>query len=286
LVAVILIILIVIARYSLLKNKEIAQSQLIYTFSSTVDPTTGELKPFLQADGQTPQLSCPAGTKINIIGAFADIFDPYGTCKVNHTGDSKVSPLLRFQCDPTQTGGYCSGTDTSTCPDGGAGAYQCTSQGECQLAPLNVTAGSAAPVGSTQIGSGWYTVDRNICGYNISEYSGTLPPFPSPACGPLSECAVRDASANLAAVCDGLNACMPSIRSFGDFPCMGIKPRACLLAGGDGTPRWIGGSNRSDYCSLPYMGGKNNQTQPGGATSTITTPNLGYTYHGIFTCIP
>jgi hypothetical protein len=275
---VIVVVMVVFHVMTIRKNYTIASQQAMFPFSSTVDPVTGQLKDFTRPDG-TPQIRCPAGSVVNVIGAFADVFDPYQTCRGTLTSPG-VSPLLRFQCDPSVSGGTCSGSDVSTCPS--TGNYSCQN-GKCKL--QQTSAGNTyfrdpkSPTGSTL-----YLVDRDECGYlpgvGDSQSPVTALPFPNSTCSS-DECATRDASANLAHLCDGKQSCLPTLISFGDLPCLGSPPQPCLTSSG----AWVGGQRPSSgyYCALPYASAG---AASGGASSDPQTYNIGYTYHGLYTCVP
>lgn len=89
-------------------------------------PLTGdEEDPKLVNRDGSPQIACPVGTKINIVGAYYDVYDPYLQCS--------AEPAVQVQndCKTNTTGGICAGTATIDgvpgvnvmCgPDGGRGA--------------------------------------------------------------------------------------------------------------------------------------------------------------------
>ena len=268
------------------KNRDIAQSSVMIPFSATIDPTTGQPGSFVTASG-APQLSCPAGSKINIIGAFFDVYDPYNECVVSET---QVSPLLTYTCDPSaESQAQCS--SSVDCWDGaGTNPYTCNSSGKCQLI-TNFPATVACPTGMAAIpygsSGGYYCANPDVC---LPNNDGSVN-LPNATCTPLNttdQCANRDASVGVAAKCNGREVCSDlSMSDFGDYPCPGLAPQQCISSfNSDGTPNWVGG--RIGYCGLPYAPGFNGGVPAGSSTSNASpaNANLGYTMHGIYTCIP
>ena len=111
---VVLIILVVMTASKRTTNVESQQNNIIYPFSARLMPSNyfyhteknptnvgvGE-KPedglFLVGmvggnSADVPQIQCPAGTKINIIGAFVEVDDPYGTCR------NTPNPTMTLSC--------------------------------------------------------------------------------------------------------------------------------------------------------------------------------------------
>ena len=308
-IAVILILLVATAVLVVLtirsneENFKMAQQQRLTPFSANIDPTTGNAKPFNDVNGN-PQISCPAGSTVNIVAAFYNIFDPYNECSLQ---ESQASPLLTYICDPTkQSSGACS--STSQCPyfvngvDDGLLPFYCNS-GHCQL--QNLPEGSACPPGLTlteiPTGSGQYfCVDPNLCGYNIDLVNnGGSAVLPNPYCTPSntqSMCAMRDASASVAAKCNGRQSC-PDLTAtdFGDQPCTGLTvPSTGCFSFGESGISWLQGGGtdlRTGYCGLPFVPGYQGgpPALPGGGTGGTPDPanaNLGYVMHGIYTCVP
>lgn len=272
--------------WSARKNRELLQSSVIIPFQATVDPTTGLAGSFVQADG-TPQLQCPPGTQINIIGAFFDIYDPYNECVVS---ESQVSPLLTYTCDPSQESqAQCS--SSVDCWDGsGTNPYTCNSSGKCQLI-TNFPSTVTCPPGLAPIpfgtSGGYYCANPDVC---LPNNDGSVA-LPNDTCTPLNvtnQCANRDASASVAAKCNGRSTCSDlSMTDFGEYPCPGLAPTTCISSfNSDGSPNWVSG--RIGYCGLPFVPGSNGAVPPGSATSITSLPNanIGYTMHGIYTCVP
>jgi hypothetical protein len=270
------------------KNQSLAISQTLLPFSSTIDPTTGSLKPLVNASGN-PQISCPDGFSVNIVGAFFDIYDPFGECT------SSPSPMISSLCNPSVSYGSCQ-TDAD-CPyfssSSGPNAMSCVpgtgGTNVCSLVPQTPSTTCPSPLNLTQIGSNYYCIPTDVCG----------PGVPNPTCSassPLAStnrCAARDASATIAKVCDGQQSCLPTLANFGDMPCLGLPSpstaASACISGYDsfGNPQWTS-TPRQGYCSLPYLPGWSGGP-PVGSTSGTPSPassNLGYTVHGIYSCIP
>lgn len=140
-----------------------------------------------------------------------------------------------------------------------------------------------------------YCVDIDICGSDIEGNVNGVG-VPNPVCSPVTstaQCAMRDASATVAAKCDGRQACKDlSMEDFGDFPCSFPPPSSSCITGYDanGIPNWVVDNKglRADYCGLPYIPGYAGGVPANSSTNNSDSPNsnLGYTMHGIYTCIP
>ena len=81
------------------KNGTGYATTILYPFSTAYSPVDPSTPPTIRraSDGQ-PQIQCPAGMSINIVGATFDIADPYGEC-----ANTPPSPLFSTMCksDPT-----------------------------------------------------------------------------------------------------------------------------------------------------------------------------------------
>lgn len=304
-------------------NKKIAQRQQFMPFGSVIDPTTGAPThptngtaetPFTTNDENgnlIPQIRCPVGTKINILGAFFDIFDPYNECS---TSVDQVNPYFGFLCVPGFSGKNQDGTAVAACNDdsdcvkyGARGQYGCGTNGTCVLKPLS--SGQQCPVwngpnGKVQLKSiagsdgKSYCVDPNMCGSNITLAKGATG-VPNPYCNPktgAARCAMRDASATVAAKCNGRRTCENlTVADFGEYPCAGVAPVQCIIGtNGDGSPKWYTPTGQSGdgtvrqpgYCSLPFIQGYKGGLPEYGTTSPDPANyNHGYTMHGLYSCV-
>lgn len=284
-------------------NIIMASQQKFFPFRAAFDPQTGQLAGtgFSTVSGE-PQITCPAGSSINIVGAFYDVFDPYGettqgacpgpTCGVN--------TALLSVCNPNVSNGVSCTTD-SDC-NGGLDpsmqdAYVCGAGNKCYLNTNATHCPLAINGGTPKFGM---CIDPAVCGYDISGFSVTDIPLPNPTYNnAANRCAARDISALVAAQCDGLMTCPNlSTSGLGDYPCPGIgaPPTNGVINGFNpetGQPNWIG-NTRTDtgYNGLPYIPGypggppgtPNNNTS--GLSSVPQNANLGYVIHGVYTCVP
>lgn len=256
-----------------------------------------------------PQIQCPAGTKINIIGAYIEVDDPYGQCSV--TPDSTLQATCGSGIDLT-TAASCSADS-----DCGVGTICDSSSGVCVPKPCSKNSDCVRVVNGTYpvltkacsetLGKNC-SVGRN-CGDGMKCVGGKCEVDPGSGacmacvdgfcasmptcnfvenglnkiCSPMynsgAKCRPRDASAYLAKYCDGKQTCLGPRDTwlpnqpggpFGPLPC---KIRA---SSGDGN-----------YASLPVTTGWGGNNAPANAKSKVNaTFNQGYTVHGIYTCIP
>lgn len=265
---IILIILVVglggLNYFLVTKNNEAAVQQTLKPFSARIDPTTGNIS----KGGFSGQLSCPAGTSIQIVSAFYDIDDPYAVCS---SDISNVNPLVAFMCNPNVTGpGTCS--KDSDCPSG----TSCQS-GKCKLKIYQSNEKCPTPTTKYPIpnSSTFYCMNSNVCGAGV----------PNPICQPkgTGSCAIRDASASVAQKCDGRGDCDDlSVKDFGKTPCSFAATPCFSKVTSDG-PQWI--TDRTGYCGLPYGPGWSGGAPDYGSNNDAGSGNLGYTMHGIYNCI-
>lgn len=254
-----------------------------------------------------PQIQCPVGSKINIVGAFLDINDPYGEC--SNTPNS----TLKLSCgdgSDTSTAPSCTDGDDSTCPPGmtcysaKCVPLQCSSSTDCtgggvipecpstigSTCSSNTDCGSGAVCtqGTCQVDPGAGPCTRCDPGTNTCvnlptcfNVEGGLNNYCSPTKGDKNLCRPRDASAWLASVCDGQQECisksgenwLPNQQggAFGPLPCH-ISAKS-----GDDT-----------YSNLPIIQGWGGGAPQASSTGAAAPSNFnqGYKVHGIYTCIP
>lgn len=257
------------------KNYQYSVGQRLIPFTAAVDPTTGQSSAFTDAEGN-PQIICPSGTVVNIVGAFYDISDPYGECT------STPAPLIGSWCDPSVPSTQACQTDDDC---GSGGIMKCGSSGFCQLAPFS----GSCPEGyrSLTSGSNNYCVPDDLCG----------PGIPNPVCSASigsNQCATRDATDSVGEKCNGRPECSDlSISDFGPSPCPSLAPTTCISGyQSDGSPIWTvqRGPDFRGYCGLPYLPGWAGGPPSGSTTTGPNTINpstsLGYTLHGIYACVP
>ncbi len=258
----------------MLQNEALAYQQTLLTFTSTTDPSTGQMTPLTNASG-TAQRSCSSGYHVNIVSAIYSVQDPYGECG---SSESDVDPTMAYTCDPSVTGPSCQ-QDTDCSSDGSATC----NNGTCSLQGGQTSCSASKTL--TTISNTQYCIDPNLCGYNIAGVSpGT--PFPNPYCknggNNLGGCAIRDSSAIIASQCDGRSECVPT--NLGDYPCASFSPSACFTPGTNG-PVWVSNGPRTGFCALPYAPGYSGGTPGYGGTSDPPSASLGYVLRGLYSCV-
>lgn len=308
------------------KKKELKQKNVILPFSGILSPPSppwtvnisqknsgvastpeGGLRLLGMMGGTTstaPQIQCPVGTSINIIGAFFDINDPYGEC--SNTANSTVRLTCGDGTDLTSAP-TCTDGDDSTCP-AGMTCYSskcipatCSIDTDCTGGGLmNACPASIGQTCSTQssCGSGAVCID-GVCQVDPGTGScmkcgpqGTCMTLPtcmnvneglnsicSPGAGDGKKCRPRDASAWLASVCDGEQTCMADSNWLPNQQGGAFGPLPCHISAASGN---------GDYASLPIIQGWSGGAPAASATGAIepSTFGQGYKVHGIYTCIP
>jgi hypothetical protein len=221
-----------------------------------------------------PQIKCPEGYKINIIGAFVEVNDPYGVCTDNPLdsilttcGQSAKTPI------PCVTDKDCGGL---SCENGQCKPKTCSSNDDCVVLGSNA---QACPPNYT------YKPGDPSCLQCTGGKCESLPEcqggIPNSTCGG-GKCKPRDASAYLAKWCDGKSECLgsaddkwiPHVQGgpFGPLPCP-ILPSS---------------SADSPYSQLPISTGWGGGPPSDSQNKRIdpATFNQGYYVHGIYTCVP
>ena len=277
-------------------NIILSTQQRFIPFRAAYDPTTGELPPgaFNNVNG-SPQLQCPAGTSINVVGAFFDVFDPYGET-IPGSNNSQVNQLLVQQCIPgTPNGQTCQ--QTSDCNgNSGTTVYGCVS-GKCVLNGSNATSCPNNSPNGGKPNSVYGCADPNVCGYSIAgATAATL--FPNPAYSLVqNQCAIRDVSALISAKCNGRTSCpdlsdQDLLNQNGSYPCVNpdMNPQQCITSFDSYGNAQLASRTDSNYCGLPFFpgwaGNVPNQPDPSGGSPNPANANLGYVIHGFYTCVP
>jgi hypothetical protein len=165
---VILVIVVSLTIYMTIQNKKKQMVNQVMPFTARLDPS-GNLTPSLTTASGASQISCPVGTKINILGSILEVYDPYSECLA--TG---AVPEFQTMCsnyntqpnpDPTSTTGQlCANTDPShgyrntTCWADGSGNY---GDGNCKIRNASIYLAGACD-GKT--GACNVTVDNSTVG--------------------------------------------------------------------------------------------------------------------------
>ena len=281
-------------------NSAANQSNVIFPFSSAISP--GQSISSLKNAAGLPQIDCSAvGGKVNILGAFVEVIDPFGSCSGSpstalNTTCGLISPKDSIPCSQDAdcgTGMNCAGSvcrpsacpitsgddfDNSKCNCGGTycpvrPGKACTTNKDCK--DDNGTLMSCS--GST---------GSKMCKVNPGQACMAPDPFSGSSCAlyPLcsnltgtdknvinkvctsanstSNCRPRDASSYLAAKCNGQTTCNITFDPVN--PNSGFGPSPCSAAIKPGT---------EGYTSLPITPGQ------GGSYTQ------GYYVHGIYSCI-
>lgn len=265
-------------------------------------------------DNTTPQISCPNNTKINIVGAFLEVNDPYGMCTDNPTSGLK----LTCGTDINDAPGCSSDSDCGVglfCKSGKCSPKTCNNSSDC-------ISGTNPNIKGCVVPSNKNCETNDDCENNISCVNGKCSKV-NPGSGACmacmdgdefissssdksgkcayiptcqnqnkgknnictdqnNNCKIRDASAYLASVCDGKSECLgkpsqiwkPNERKDNPF-----GPLPCSIQAK---------SNNNKYSGLPITSGWGGGT-PNNSSSDIGVPanfEQGYMVHGIYTCVP
>jgi len=256
-----------------------------------------------------PQIQCPAGYKINIVGAFLDIVDPYGEC--SNTPDSTLQATCGDGSD-TSSAAKCSASGDCgvgmECFNSRCVPKKCTSSGDCAAS----VAGSTISACSESLGD--TCIDDATCGEGLKCVAGVCEVDPgkgacmacvdktlgfgycasmptcnfveqglnttcSPSKGDTYKCRPRDASAYLAAHCDGKGVCLGEGDVWDPAKPDMFGPLPCRIPASSKSP---------NYATLPVItgwgGGIPNNTRS--KTDVGATFNQGYYLHGVYSCIP
>lgn len=280
----IVILFIVVVAFAILtfvvenSNSKKQKSNIFFPFATTLnvlDPS--KPKPLSKKITKTvsgqpivtevPQIQCPVGFKVNIVGAFSEVFDPYGQCSPFPADQLKVTCGLDSanvfcstdkDCDPGQqcVGGKCQAMTCSTdsdCLKNGGTAYD---------ASVSPNRPGLACVGNK-------CIMKPICSnINSVGQNAICNPTGAAACRP------RDVSAWLAAECDGKQTCNIS---WNPASPKGFGPLPCRISTTD-----------TEYTKLPLIPGwdGSSPTAAKKPKAEQSIPKQGYYVHGIYTCIP
>ena len=326
--AIIMAIFIILSILKEDSNNKKNQHNIIYPFNAKLQsrdkdyPKGGYTANLVTSDGKTPQLQCPAGTHIEVIGAWADVVDPNGICS------NKPSATFKLSCGFTEdvtAGVQCQ--DATDCAPGMtcSGSQQCVPMPCASNAACGSTACDAAIGGSCTdypfaANDGLVCINKVIhkdpsAGQCLYCDVDRIPNNPadgiigscaqSPSCANLNDstqnitctgknCVPRDASAYLADQCNGERTCKitwdPTDPTyFGPKPCkMTVNWAAPVTGqgaeGGEGTGGYV-----PKYEYLPVAAGWGGGTPGSGQYESSPQPSTysqGFYVHGIFNCLP
>lgn len=264
----------------------------------------------------TPQIQCPIGSKINVVGAMVEVIDPYGEC-----GATSKNPTLQATC-----GNIANTSSMPACTDGGndCGPGMTCFSGRCRPISNCKIHNDCTSAGDTTIQacpSEWGDSCSDACpsglvcvnsvckldpgaGACMACTDGSGNPAPSggtgvcasmPTCVGVKDglnltcesrntqnnCRPRDASAWLAGYCDGKGVCLgsPDDKWHPNQPGGAFGPLPCQISAN---------SSDNNYLSLPIITGWGGGA-PNNSESSIAEPatfRQGYYVHGIYTCVP
>ena len=263
-------------------NSNANLNNVLFPFSAAIKP--GDNSVYLKNAAGTSQIDCSSvGGKVNIVGAWVETIDPFGSCTGTSASVLNLSCGLRgekvpckqdadcgsgMSCtggvcmpsscpltdnkgnfDPTKCscgGSYCKimpGTtcdpsDSNSCKDPTGSMMYCDpSSKTCQVNP-GQTCSAPDPY------TGQFCASYPLCSNVVVPQSGTPKNVVNKVCNPANtsaNCRPRDASAYLAAKCDGLDTCSvlfdPSDRNsgFGPMPCDTLDTSQLPITPGQGT---------------------------------------------------
>lgn len=287
-------------------NYDLSAQQILYPFAGVIDPTQpNTIVPLTYTDAATGetgnQITCPAGTTVNIVGAFFDIVDPYGTCTSNPNGliSATCGGPGTATCSPGQAcpeGMVCEQSQSPTDTQSYCVAMPCKAG---DTLPANTTTTTwtcnpspALPLTDAQKAQGYTgrVTPVEIC--NNLTYNSSINNFQNATCANgANGCAPRDASAYLAKACNGQQTCAATITPdfFGPYPCGSSTFTNPSTTGSGGITGCSPPTTQvtSGYCSLPYTPGTDPSFTPtNGSAAAPTSFSQGYMVHGIYTCIP
>lgn len=264
-----------------IQNSHSHQRNILYPFSGNLPaPNAFGSNPdegieLLNANKE-PQIQCPVGYHVNIVGAWVEVNDPFSECTPKPADiflstcgisghESKVKCAVDADCGEGMicgTQGICEPkpcTKQSDCgkiKDPSKGVSFTCSNGKCVQYPTcaNINTHSS---GNVVAGTNIY------CAFNNTN----------------TKCRPRDASVYLAKHCDGKTHCLafgdkwkpndPTNNPFGPLPC--LIPVS---------------SNSREYDSLPVVPGWTTGIPKDGSKQSPSSFNQGYYVHGVYTCIP
>jgi len=255
------------------QNKHSHQQNILYPFSGNLPAPNafgnnpGDGLELLNAEKE-PQIQCPIGYHVNIVGAWVEVNDPFAECT------SKPADIFLSTCGIS---GHESKVKCATNAECGEGMI-CGSEGVCQPKPCS----KDKPCGITK---------DPTKGVSLTCVNGKCVQYPTcininkdgvnTACAynnNINKCRPRDASAYLSKHCDGRSYCLafedkwkpndPTKNPFGPLPCQ--VPAS---------------SNSTEYTKFPVVPGWSAGIPKYGEKQSPASFNQGYYVHGIYTCV-
>ncbi len=171
--AIIMAIFIILSILKEDSNNKKNQHNIIYPFNAKLQSRDSEHTHgsysvrLLQQDGKTDQIQCPAGTHINVIGAWTDVVDPNGTCS------GQTSLTFKKSCGYTQDlSGGITCNDISDCAEG----MTCSGAQTCVPLACNTNANCSGTYcgksGTAHETAG--AVGQPCTGYNFTDSDGLV----------------------------------------------------------------------------------------------------------------
>jgi len=253
----ILFIFIILTVVTTEKNLKADVTNLLLPFAATLDrvsPSSISLTRKNDSGDTIPQIQCPAGYNVNIVSAWHEVYNPYGSC------DNKSFDILAASCGSSSGVSTCNidndcGDATMICDEGTCVQKTCSTDSDCGSDHFcNANSGRCARS----------PLCNNLSASFVNNYC-------SPAGLNYKNCKTRDVSAYLAKECNGQNSCNVSLTpdTLGAF-----GPSPCDLLTSD-----------ADYSNLPTIPGYPGGIPSNGTSSTPANVSGGYYVHGLFSCV-
>ena len=320
-----IIVIIILSYIKSQNNSKKRQLSVIYPFNAKIQtrddshPNGSKTVRLLNSLGE-PQIQCPAGSKINIIGSWTDIVDPNATCSPKPISSFLLS--CGFSSDtsaalPCATNDDCA-PGMQCAPNQKCVPMQCTTNSDCGNSACSDSIGKSCSSVTFTPNDGLVCIDGIVhkdpeagqCLYcdmgdgRTTTVNGTTYGHcaQSPTCANLNgsgqnkactnpnyNCATRDSSAYLANMCDGKQVCDitwdPNNVQSSPF-----GPKPCTINVNWSDPNPTTGQFSNNYQKLPieagWYGGTPGTGENQGTSVESASYSQGYYVHGIYTCIP
>ncbi len=264
-------------------NSKKKGANILYPFygvyPSPGNPNFGSGMGLRTKDGNS-QIKCPSGSKVNIIGAWVEVNDPFGECGKSPSSIFKstcgiqtkdYTSLIKCQTDGDCGDGMECAAGTNYCvPKGCSSNSDCSTTNACVGTSIDPAIGQCMfcriPNGASQ----GYCAQAPTCQNIDDRGNNTVCAYDGS-----SQCRPRDSSAYLAKYCDGKQNCFANDDWFPDDVPNPFGPLPCQLNTTD-----------TDYGNLPVIAGWDGGTPSDSSGNNPASYNQGYYVHGIYTCIP